>query len=339
MTTPSRSLAFDEGLANGSNGNSSGPLPSVVTTLVAGGIALCLHVSFLLSQLLGTAYHPVDVRIRLVIAIIVATASSYLWLRRRNASDTLCALVFVCIVGPFWLTFWITEVNHAMSGRYEQPFVGPKLMLFVVSALCPTRPRLLAPLLLAAVSTEVAAMWVHLQFGAVPSVLATGEPWISVSYVLLACFLFGSRLHWMRLHEELTVARAEATVLQTTNEAFVAVQDLANTPLQSLEIALELMDRRRPTDPLVGRAQRAVQRLRALTRHLPVEHLAHERVDRQALDELRALRDSAGPESVELSDSARLRAGWARVSQSLHDHARHLLLRGNDAAARRGRHV
>lgn len=309
------------------------PLPSVVTTLVAGSIALTLHVSFLASQILGTAYHPVSIRIRFAIAVIVATASALLWVRRRTASDALCAIIFCCVVAPFGLTFWLTELSHAQSGRYEQPFVGPKLMLFVVSALCPTRPRWLAPLLLILFTLEMAAIWIYMGFGGNPVVLATGEPWISLSYVLLACFLFGSRLHWMRLHEELAVARAEATILQTTNDAFVAVQDLANTPLQSLEIALTLMRRTRPTDPLVRSADRAVSRLRALTRHLPVEHTANARVDVHALEELHALRDSVAADHDANGSAGAAQAGpWARLSHSLRHHARHLLFRRNDPA-------
>lgn len=318
--------------------STSEPLPSVVTTLVAGAISLTLHVSFLISQTLGTAYHPVDIRIRFGIAVIVATASGLLWVRRRTASDALCDFIFFCIVAPFALTFWITEVSHAESGRYEQPFVGPKLMLFVVSALCPTRPRWLAPLLLAFFTGEMAAIWVYIDYGSIPVVLATGEPWISLSYMLLACFLFGSRLHWMRLHEELAVARAEATILQTTNDAFVAVQDLANTPLQSLEIALTLMHRGRPNDPLIRSAERAVRRLRALTRHLPVESTIHPRVDATALEGLHALRDSTTAEHESNGTAGTAHGGaprsWAaRLSQSLRHHARHLLFRRNHPAS------
>lgn len=276
------------------SGSTNGNGPNIVTTLVAGAIALFLHLSFLVSQLFGTAYHPVDIRIRITVALVVTAALLALWARRRSASDSLPALAFACVVMPFWLTFWISEAYHVAIGRFEQPFVGPKLMFFVISALCPTRPRWMAPALLASMCIEVAIMWKLLGFATEPTVVATGEPWISVSYALLAFFLFASRVHWMHLHEELARARAETRMLHTTNQAFVAVQDLANTPLQSLEIALSLMERERPEDSLVRSAKRAVQRLRVLTRHLPVEQRPHSNVDTSALEEIRTRRNGNG---------------------------------------------
>jgi hypothetical protein len=265
------------------------PLANVLTTLVTGGLTLILHISFLTSQVIGDAYHPVSVRIRMLAIAIVGIATSTLWIRRRTAGTALCAVAFVCTVGPFWLTFWISESSHALSGRFEQPFVGPKLLLFVVSALCPTRPRWLGPALLVALCAEMTAMWLVLRFGSVPTVAWAGEPWVALTYALLAAFLFGSRLHWMQVHGELAVARAEAEMLQTTNEAFVAVQDLANTPLQSLEIALALMERERPNDSLVGSARRAVTRLRLLTERLPVKRFDGHWVDVRALETIRIL--------------------------------------------------
>lgn len=272
------------------NGNG----PNVLTTLVAGAIALFLHLSFLVSQIFGPFHHPVDIRIRITVALVVTSALLALWAGRRSSSDALPAFAFTCIIVPFGLTFWLSEAYHVALGRFDQPFVGPKLMFFVISALCPTRPRWLAPALLTGMCIEIAGMWMLLGFADVPAVIATGEPWISVSYAILACFLFASRVHWMHLHEELAHARAETRMLHTTNQAFVAVQDLANTPLQSLEIALALMERRSSDDTLVRRAKRAVHRLRVLTRHLPVEQLTHSTVDVEALEEIRTRRNGSG---------------------------------------------
>jgi hypothetical protein len=265
------------------------PLANVLTTLVTGGLTLILHVSFLTSQVVGNAYHPVNVRVRLFAIAIVGIATLTLWIHRKTAGTALCAAAFVCIIAPFWLTFWISESNHALSGRFEQPFVGPKLLLFIISALCPTRPRWLGPALLIGLCAEMVGMWVALRFGSIPTVAWAGEPWVALTYALLAAFLFGSRLHWMQVHGELAVARAEAEMLQTTNEAFVAVQDLANTPLQSLEIALALMARERPNDSLLGSARRAVMRLRLLTERLPVKRFDGHWVDGSALETIRVL--------------------------------------------------
>jgi hypothetical protein len=75
------------------------------------------------------------------------------------------------------------------------------------------------------------------------------------------------RTHTIEL--KLREARAEAEALERLARLFLAVRDATNTPLQTLELCLTLLERRHPESaPTTETMERAVRRLRSLTQRL-----------------------------------------------------------------------
>ena len=264
-------------------------------TLMASGTVLVVHGGFLLTQMLHIGAHIVDFRIRLAIVVLLGAITIFLWMK-RSPSRALCAGAFACVILPFTLTFWITESSYALQGRAGtvwEPFIGTKLVFFIIAALCPSQPRWLAPALFSVFLVEAFVLWFVLDLGDPNVHITLREPHITIAYALVAWTLLRYRRHHAQHDRDLAVARAEAAMLRTTNEAFLAVQDTANTPLQNLEIALSLMAKRQPSDPLVQSARRASVRLRELSQLLPVKQVTRASIDPQALDRIRTLNDVA----------------------------------------------
>lgn len=266
-------------------------------TSMAALLVLTLHVSFLISLLLGVGDHPIKLPLRSTLTLFVAGCTLLLLARRRSPSRALCTGVFAAVTVPFLLTFWLNEEVFAATGRLGttwELFLGPKLAMFVVASLCPLAPSWVAPTLLAAFGLEQVAMWFALDLGSPLSHVGNREPWLSISCAGLATVLLACRMHHSRREHELAVTRADASVLRRTNQAFLAVQDMANTPIQNLEIALALMEEQHRGDPLVGAARRSVVRLRELSHHLPVDEVTEAAVDSTSLERVRRLQRERG---------------------------------------------
>ncbi len=263
-------------------------------TLMAGATVVAVHVSFLGGQLLHIGTHFVSVPLRIGALVVVGVALIRLWMTRRPARS-LPGRLFVVMLAPFVATFWINEVAHADQGRHGwhwEPFVGAKLLFFVIAALCPSEPRWLARALFAVVVAELAVLWVVTDIGSPGAGASHREPYITLAYALFAWMLFRYRRLSTRYDRALAVARAEAVMLRTTNEAFLEVRDMANTPVQNLEVALAILGGRQPSDPVVQSARRAAVRLRELAQALPVKAVTQASVDTRSLERIRALQNA-----------------------------------------------
>ncbi|HVJ88549.1 MAG TPA: hypothetical protein VM580_02020 [Labilithrix sp.] len=281
-------------------------------TMMAAGTILFIHAGFLIAQLLHVGTHIVDVRIRLAIVVLVTAVTVLLW-TKKSPSRAWCAGAFAGVILPFTVTFWATETTYAAQGRtgmFWEPFIGLKLVFFIIAALCPSHPRWLAPILFVIFIVEALALWFVLDLGDANAHITLREPHVTTVYALVAWTLLMYRRRHARHDRDLTVARAEAAMLRTTNDAFVAVQDMANTPLQNLEIALTLMAKRQPSDPLVSAACRAAVRLRELGQLLPVKQITRASVDPLALERIRNLNEVADDrEAVRAGSGGTLKTG------------------------------
>jgi hypothetical protein len=265
---------------------------NVRLTLMTGCLVFTAQASFLVSHLLGVPGHVVPLWLRGSIVVFVGAVTASLWAHRRSASVARIGASFALVVLPFLVTFSISDSALAAGARHGvqwEMFFGLRLWLFVIAALSPSLPRWLAPALFVTGCAEGVALWFILDLGAPGAGTAPREPWVSLSSVLLAAVLYRYRGHQARLEREAAVARTESLMLRTTNDAFLAVKDMANTPLQSLEIALALLDERHPSDPVIHGARRSAARLRELARVLPVHEVTTASVDETPLEQLRSV--------------------------------------------------
>jgi hypothetical protein len=94
-------------------------------------------------------------------------------------------------------------------------------------------------------------------------------PWACAAYGVFACGLYAHQLRRHALEERAARAEADAAALERFARMVLAMRDLANTPLQTIQLTAELLRRGCGHDPrLLDRLTRTCDRLLAVTRVL-----------------------------------------------------------------------
>jgi hypothetical protein len=99
----------------------------------------------------------------------------------------------------------------------------------------------------------------------VRSRMAEGEPFGIIAYAVFAFVVLGFKQRSYALNEELEHARADRMVLERVARVAMALRDLANTPLQTLELVRQnLRSGRARAEDQAALMARALERLRRL---------------------------------------------------------------------------
>src|SRR5262249_6271252 len=109
---------------------------------------------------------------------------------------------------------------------------------------------------------EWLVLWYHFNLAQHPVLTAAGEPWVTFVYFAAAAALVVYRWRSRRLQEGLRRVAVEAESVRRLTQTAVGIADRAHTPLQSLEIGLELLARRHPDEcAILERMRRSHQTL------------------------------------------------------------------------------
>lgn len=209
------------------------------------------------------------VNLRLGHSGLALLLASWLLLRRRTPSPTLTIGAALAAVLPFFYVLWVSEVLTALTlERAYSPFYGHRLLIIAVALLMPG-PLWISAVLIVAFGLHAMALWTDLGLVDRPMLVAAGEPWFTVLYMVFGMGLLLYRAHHRVMAREYARARAEAEALERLARLFLAVRDGANTPLQTLESNAELLGRRHSESrSSVERMKRSVARLRELMESL-----------------------------------------------------------------------
>ncbi|MBN1204025.1 MAG: hypothetical protein JXB05_03765 [Myxococcaceae bacterium] len=191
-----------------------------------------------------------------------------LLVRRANPSAELSSAAFAAVAIPYLPIFAVAEVAMAASGLVWMPLTGHRLLMLGIGLLAPTRPAL-GYGLVGAFAAEGVLLWyglgLHTRLG------MPWEPWITLVWGGTACGLLAFRARTLRIEQRLLKARAEAEFLERLARLLLVVRDAANTPLQSLELGVSLLQQRSPENAaLLLTLERALSRLRALTQRMAI---------------------------------------------------------------------
>ncbi len=188
--------------------------------------------------------------------------------RRRTASLQLSADVFTALAVPYLIIFAVAEVAMTASGLVWMPLTGHRLLMVGIGLLAPTGLALGLGLI-AAFALEAVVLWYGLELH--HRLEMPWEPWITLVWGGAACGLLVFRVRTQRIELRLQKARAEAESLERVARLFLAMRDAANTPLQSLEVGVSLLQQRSPENAaLLVTMERALTRLRSLSTRLAI---------------------------------------------------------------------
>jgi hypothetical protein len=221
-------------------------------------------------------------------ALVSIAVAALLWipLARARRSATVSQWIFVINNAVIVLALWSRTAYWANEGWVWIPFQAHKLSVITAALIA---PGLIPGLVVIAFFGGAAIV----QWSLFPAVerasLALGEPWAMLSWSAFAVVLLLSRMRRQNLHLALVLARAEAMTLRRLARHLLAVRDLANTPLQTLEINTALVGSVPGAELYADRMRRSLERLREWQRILETDSVAISGEDPLAFDARRVL--------------------------------------------------
>lgn len=211
-----------------------------------------------------------------VISVLVGIALILILLiRRQSATVRLGSAVFMVNTAVLLVGLWITSGYWAASGSAWTPFQANKLGALAVAMLA---PQLAVGLVSIAGFTAIALGKFYFLDPEIQRGFPVGEPWLILIYALFAGVLLAYRVRGLAIEREMLRVQAEAAASDRLARTFLRLSDYANTPIQTIAFATELLRARNRDDlmPVLDRLTRAVERLRelseALTRHQKAHH-------------------------------------------------------------------
>ncbi|MET0594634.1 MAG: hypothetical protein ABW133_18180 [Polyangiaceae bacterium] len=193
-----------------------------------------------------------------------------LLVRRRDRSTVrfASALFLLHNVGIV-SALWITSGYFSMGSGSWVPLQAFKLGALIVAALAP-EPRWSGFLSIAMfIGAAFAKVWILAETPALVSLVVL-EVWTIVIFGLFALLLLLHRARSDRLRDDLVDAQAKSQALGSLAHRLLAIADLANSPLQVLELNVPLLDSATPREA-IRRIERAIGTLRSWHRLLDRE--------------------------------------------------------------------
>jgi hypothetical protein len=192
-------------------------------------------------------------------AVGLALASAMV-IARRRISVTGSSVLFLVNSIVIAAALWITDTAYAAYVPGWVPYQASKLGVLVVALLSPELWVGIVSFVLYAGSAVL-----HDALFAATRGRTFGEPWSMVIYGVFALALLWLT-HRRRAAEWRAIgAEANAEGMRRLAKSTMAISDLCNTPLQTIELAAALLRRAHPgLDTELGRVDRALARLREL---------------------------------------------------------------------------
>jgi hypothetical protein len=195
------------------------------------------------------------VSLTLLVALIAARHT------RRVAG--LSSAAFVANNATIVVALWQDAAMGVVAAAPWVPFQPHKLGALAVALLAP--PRIWSGAVSVALFVGSAVLqWMML--GPQAKARAPAEPWAILAFGTFAAGIYAYRIYTWRKEQRLADALAEARIAERLSRIVLALQDLANTPLQTLELTSALLADRGAAPTLIERMQRALARLRDLNR-------------------------------------------------------------------------
>lgn len=193
---------------------------------------------------------------------------------RQSATVRLGSAVFMVNTAVLLVALWIISGYWAASGSAWTPFQANKLGALAVAMLA---PQLGVGLVSIAGFAAMAIGKFYFLDPAIQRGFPVGEPWLILIYALFAGVLLVFRVRGLAIEREMLRLQAEAAASDQLARTFLRLSDYANTPIQTIAFATELLRARNRDDlePVLDRLTRAVKSLKELSETLTRQQKAH----------------------------------------------------------------
>jgi hypothetical protein len=179
--------------------------------------------------------------------------------RRRHPTVRLARTAFLVNTAIILVALWITSGAYAAAPGRWIPFQAHKIGALAAAVLAPD-------LVTGIIAIGGFVLTVLLRYLTLPGELQQrlpiAEPWAILIYGVFAFAILGYRLHSVSLARRVLRMRTEALATQRLARSFLALRDFTNTPLQTIELATNIVRKRCPElAPVVDRIDRSIDRL------------------------------------------------------------------------------
>jgi hypothetical protein len=191
--------------------------------------------------------------------------------QRKRPRLEFCRLACALAPLPLLVMFWLLIHERSARDLPLEIFIRGNVasLLFAMQ----TPPKAAANLVtISAFTVENLVLYWNGTIVRVPHTTSWLEPWTSLLVGACAVGLALYRARRMRREVQLIAAVERALALDRLTRSFLAVRDLANTPLQTLEVTLALLDARYPAaHDLTRKMARSLMRMRELNQILSAQ--------------------------------------------------------------------
>jgi hypothetical protein len=184
-------------------------------------------------------------------------------LLRRGWSARQAQAVSLLVIGTTVVAQVHSDWNSALSSARFAPFEGFKILALAVATMVPFRPALAYAVVGACAVIPVAL------YGAMPpdmrAKLPIEAPWIALTYPVIATGILVYRLRALRMERNMMRVLAQREELERFAKVSLAYRDLANSPLQAIELLRAELEQEHPESrALLEHLQRSLARLRVM---------------------------------------------------------------------------
>jgi glucan phosphoethanolaminetransferase (alkaline phosphatase superfamily) len=189
---------------------------------------------------------------------------------RKSWSEKVASAAFVVNLLPVMAMLWTAHEEMAGLARYWVPFQSHKLSMVSIALLAPFSVWLGATGIVT--FAALAILQFELFSPAVRQWMPPGEPWSSLAVGIFASVILFVRIRDRKLQQEKARLAEQLKMNAMHMEALLAIQDLANTPIQTLLIDVELLKLQHPeARELAWRMGQSLQKMRDFSGQVAAE--------------------------------------------------------------------
>jgi len=215
---------------------------------------------FLARNVPNMPFYPSALSALVAIGLIVI-----LLMRRRRPTVRLGSIVFLINILVALVALWITSGYWAPTQAWT-PFQANKLGALTVPLVA---PELSVGLVSIAGFAGTAIAKFYVLDPEIQQRLPIGEPWFVLIFAMFGGVLLVYRLRGLAFERDMLRLQAEAAVAAEVARGFLRLRDYANTPIQTIVFATELLRRHHPDlESVLLCIDRATARLLELSRAL-----------------------------------------------------------------------
>jgi len=205
-----------------------------------------------------------------VSAFVALLLLIFLFIRRKTPSVRWASVVYLVNTASVITVLVLTNLQFAVSERNWVPFEATKLGCLIAAMVAPG-------FWVGLVSIVAYFFSAFLQFEIffppeIRSQVADAEPWPLLAFALAGVLALVYRFRRAQLEQEIAYVEAQSFAIKRLANAFLNIRDLMNTPLQVIELSIDLLRKsNHGNKPVIDRIDHSMQMLREINSVL-VQH-------------------------------------------------------------------